>query len=186
MISDFYSLLGLQYGSTVDDIKKAYRKKAREYHPDLNPSVNAMEMFIRVTEAYEFLIKHFSKINNYEESFNTAMEDWNRYNRDIARKRARAYARASYVQFKNTRFYKTTRILDGTTIIFSMVIAICVIFFSIYGYIWRLHHTLFGEEHPSVLSFIMLLSLGVLFLSISLAFLKAYFKSSKWYKSRHN
>jgi hypothetical protein len=186
MISDYYSLLGLPYGSTVDAIKKAYRKKAREYHPDLNPSVNAMDMFIRVTEAYEFLITHFAKINKEDDSFNTDIEDWNLHSRDIARKRAKAYARASYIQFKNTRFYKTTRILDATTIIFSMVIAICVILFAIYGYIWRLRHTLYGEERPSVASFILLLSLGVLFLSISISFLKAYFMSSKCYKARHN
>jgi hypothetical protein len=185
MISDYYNLLGLPDGSTVESIKKAYRKKAREYHPDLNQSANAMDMFIRITEAYEFLITHFTKLNKDDESFNPVIEDWNQHSRDIARKRARAYARASYIQFKNTRFYKTTRILDATTIIFSLVIALCVIIFAIYGYIWRLHHTLYNEDKPSVASFILLLSLGVLFLSISITFLKAYFMSSKWYKARH-
>jgi hypothetical protein len=185
MISDYYVLLGLPDGSSVEEIKRAYRKKAREYHPDLNHSGNAMDLFIRVTEAYEFLITHSARREEDDESFNSVVEDWNLHKRDIARKRANAYARASYVQFKNTRFYKTTRIFDGTTIIFSLVIAVCVIIFAIYGYLWRLHHTPYGEEKPSFFSFIMLLSLGSLFLTISMSFLKAYYLSSKFYKAKH-
>jgi hypothetical protein len=186
MASDYYRLLDLPDGSSVEEIKRAYRKKAREYHPDLNHSGIAMDMFIQVTEAYEFLITHSGSKNSNEKSNKTVMEDWDSHLRDVARRRARAYARASYVQFKNTRFYKTTRIFDGTTIIFSLVIALCVIIFAIYGYLWGLNHTKYVGEKPSLISFILLLSLGVLFLTISLAFLKAYYLSSKWYKIKHN
>lgn len=48
-------LLGVGYGSSSSDIKLAYRKKAKEYHPDLNKSSNATEMFQKVNNAYEFL-----------------------------------------------------------------------------------------------------------------------------------
>jgi hypothetical protein len=185
MISDYYRLLDLPNGSPIDEIKRAYRKKAREYHPDLNHSGIAMDMFIRVTEAYEFLMTHSGSRVADEKTNDIASEDWDSHARYAAQKRARAYAHASYVQFKNTRFYKTTRIFDGTTIIFSLVIALCVILFAIYGYLWGLHHTLSGGEKPSLISFIMLLSLGCLFLTISLAFLKAYYQSSKWYKTKH-
>ena len=37
------------------EIKLAYRKKAKKYHPDLNKSPDATEMFQRINEAYEFL-----------------------------------------------------------------------------------------------------------------------------------
>jgi DnaJ-domain-containing protein 1 len=38
---DYYKILGLDKTSSTDDIKKAYRKLARKYHPDLNPDVGA-------------------------------------------------------------------------------------------------------------------------------------------------
>ena len=55
---DFYSRLGLSKTATNDEIKKAYRKLARTYHPDLHPGVNKSEMeekFKDLNEAYEVL-----------------------------------------------------------------------------------------------------------------------------------
>ncbi|CAG8485087.1 8305_t:CDS:2 [Ambispora leptoticha] len=54
---DFYDLLGVDYNSTLEDIEKAYRKKARKYHPDKNrenPEA-ATKIFHQVSKAFEFL-----------------------------------------------------------------------------------------------------------------------------------
>ncbi len=53
---DYYEVLGIQKGASEDDIKKAYKKKAREYHPDLHPDDPTCEDKMKeVNEAYEVL-----------------------------------------------------------------------------------------------------------------------------------
>ncbi|MDW7711293.1 MAG: molecular chaperone DnaJ [Deferrisomatales bacterium] len=53
---DYYEVLGLKRGASAEDIKKAYRRLARKFHPDVNPGDKAAEeKFKEVTEAHEVL-----------------------------------------------------------------------------------------------------------------------------------
>jgi curved DNA-binding protein len=52
---DYYEILGVTRGSDADEVKRAYRKLARKYHPDVSKEKNAEDKFKEVQEAYEVL-----------------------------------------------------------------------------------------------------------------------------------
>jgi curved DNA-binding protein len=52
---DYYAILGVDRNANAEDIKKAYRKLARKYHPDVSKEPNAEEKFKEMAEAYETL-----------------------------------------------------------------------------------------------------------------------------------
>jgi molecular chaperone DnaJ len=53
--ADYYDLLGIPRGATADEVKRAFRRLAMQYHPDRNPELGAEEKFKEINEAYEVL-----------------------------------------------------------------------------------------------------------------------------------
>lgn len=74
---DYYKTLGIKKSSSQDEIKKAYRKLARKYHPDLNPNdKKAEQKFKEINEANEVLgnLEHRKKYDKYGKDWKHADE----------------------------------------------------------------------------------------------------------------
>ncbi len=55
MATDYYAVLGVRRDAGQDEIKKAFRRLARELHPDVNPDPKTQERFKEINAAYEVL-----------------------------------------------------------------------------------------------------------------------------------
>jgi curved DNA-binding protein CbpA len=65
--------LGVSENATIEEIKKAYRYKVKLYHPDANPNINTKDYYIRIQEAYDFLVNNpYNVISNMQ--YNPTMQ----------------------------------------------------------------------------------------------------------------
>lgn len=73
-MSNPYSILGVSDNAPLDEVKSAYRKLAKKYHPDVNKDPDAEENFKKISEAYELIInpqpdRNFHQENNFSNPF---------------------------------------------------------------------------------------------------------------------
>src|SRR5580765_1214906 len=77
---DYYEILGVKKSASADDIRKAFRKLARKYHPDVNPDKSAEEKFKTISEANEVLSdpkkrKIYDQLGFYSDNIDAATAD---------------------------------------------------------------------------------------------------------------
>ena len=113
----YYELLELKSDAEVEEIKRAYRSKALNLHPDRNPSADAHDQFIAITKAYETIIDFKNGKLRYS-SINKPSKSPEEIRREELKKRAAAEARRKHEEYINSEEYKTA---DALEVIFSHV-----------------------------------------------------------------
>jgi len=103
-ILEYYQILGVDQQATAEEIKTAYRKKAKQFHPDRNKNTAAHHDFILLNEAYEHLI-HLKK-NKKEKEKVVDYDEWFRQERAKSRRRAEAYAQMRYEEYLKSARYQ--------------------------------------------------------------------------------
>lgn len=176
---DYYRILGLKQGASDEDIRKAYRRKAMQYHPDRNDSPQAHEMFIRVTEAYEYLTSHPHGRNITEEETIRNYKAWAEYRQAEARKRAEAYARATYTEFRRSPVYKSTTHIDGMMVFLGIVLSGTVMILTVYGFRYRMITATGPKEEPSFALAAVTFIVGFAYAVISALYLSAWLAQQK-------
>lgn len=115
---DLYAILDLTHTANGTEIRDAYRRLAKRFHPDVSTLPDAHQRFIRLTEAYEVLSdplkrKRYDLSRQSPHPFNAPPQQQPRYERDVntyrrqARERAERFSRMDYNRFDAEYFDST-------------------------------------------------------------------------------
>ena len=132
----YYKILGLEPGASQDEIKKAYRKMAMKYHPDVNKSPDARQRFTEILEAYEYL----TGIRKARKREFTQAEKERFYDlmKKVAEERAKAKYRERVRQFRKQREEQQNREYQKGIIMFFAVIIVGVSIWQGYRFYYSL------------------------------------------------
>jgi hypothetical protein len=135
----YYKILRVSPSASIAEIKKAYKKRAKELHPDINKSADAHEQFVLLNEAYEYLSQARPSATSSRpagpgttnsRSYSRQREQWMQAEREAARARAAQHAAMEYEKFRQTKFYRNMNtaedILDYVQLGFFVIIVVVV------------------------------------------------------------
>ena len=133
---DYYKILGISHNASAEQIRQAYRNKAKQYHPDINNTPNAKVLFQLLNEAYQVLINPEKK-RWYD--FKLKYPTTTGLNQQQEKKRTvtyesyyRAYTRQQEEKEEEKEFEKYTKtLLDNVLFYTLIVIGAFAIFFSV-------------------------------------------------------
>jgi hypothetical protein len=130
-----YRILGLTPGADTGEIKRAYRRQAKLYHPDVNKAPEAQSLFVKINEAYEVLAygQHYPARAVYR----TPAYDFY-YTPETRQEKAARYARMRYEEFKknneefkNSFIYLPIKIIAYGLLLFGALLGTGFIFMPV-------------------------------------------------------
>ena len=129
-MNQYLHTLGLSPGVSEADIKRAYRKLAKLYHPDVNTSPDAQRKFVEITEAYNFLIDVGARPHHEEVKY-----DYDPFRKEYEerRKKAYEYARQKRKQQAEERWHALTMLYSYTNYLVKMILVVNMVLFVDYS-----------------------------------------------------
>lgn len=161
IIKDYYRILNIGVNASNDEIKRAYRKLSKQWHPDINKSSNAHEYFININEAYNILIKPETRrlydMYYYVQYPTIHFNDSDiETNATLGRVQGETFVQMEYEEFLIAlmNFTKTTGSVIGCAILMYIGLFICIggIGITLKGYSWM--------EYNEILTGIILSCIG--------------------------
>jgi hypothetical protein len=131
-MKNYHLILEIPSDSTEDEIRKAYRRLAKKYHPDVNKSANAHEKFVEINEAYEFLMGQSQQLADEAVSGREPKnpDDLARefeHFRQAARERAQQHAKMRYAEFKKQHEAFQESGINDIALIFYYIVRLALI-----------------------------------------------------------
>ncbi len=129
----YLNVLGLEGNPSAEEIKRAFRDRAKMFHPDVSKEPNAQEKFVLITEAYEYLMDYQSGKIKSRQVFSE--EQWAEQQKQQARARAAENARMKYEAFIKSDYYKSaTSIADALDFFIIAITAFVLLLISYMAY----------------------------------------------------
>ena len=131
-MKDYHLILEIPSDSTEADIRKAYRRLAKKYHPDVNKSANAHEKFIEINEAYEFLMSKSQQLageavsGSKPKNSDDLAREFEQF-RQAARERAQQHAKMRYADFKKKHDAFQESGINDIALIFYFLVRLALI-----------------------------------------------------------
>ncbi|WP_422360357.1 J domain-containing protein [Reichenbachiella sp.] len=155
MQNQYLEILELNPGASKAQIKSAYRRLSKIYHPDVSKDENARERFIEINEAYKFLtdvgprpttIQSTAPAYDYDVQDHT-YDDWRRRAKAYARKKAEDETRRQEELTK--LFLKIFGFASAVVVLLNFIVAIDLCLPQVRTEGRSLHSSVFNRDHPS-------------------------------------